>query len=75
MFIKKDTRKVSEILSTQGDGDSEDSGVFKFARRTQEFKGDLTLLSRHRKGLAAATSISLYNNELNSLKGIHALQV
>mmetsp|Transcript_12673 Transcript_12673/g.29821 ORF Transcript_12673/g.29821 Transcript_12673/m.29821 type:complete len:295 (+) Transcript_12673:63-947(+) len=67
MFIKKDTRKLGEIL------DGDDVSKLKLARRKREFKGGTlaTLCRSSRKLKGSTTYINLYANELTSISGIH----
>lgn len=73
MFIKKDTRKVQEILQ----GDESELRVLKLARRRFEFKnGDLNILFNSKttsNKLKSSEYISLYGNELHKIEGIDCL--
>eukprot|EP01138_Halocafeteria_seosinensis_P000573 gb/GECG01000588.1/.p1 GENE.gb/GECG01000588.1/~~gb/GECG01000588.1/.p1 ORF type:complete len:173 (+),score=31.59 gb/GECG01000588.1/:1-519(+) len=65
MFIKKDTRKVVEILE-----DPEDSKEsLNLARREAEFEKDTSILCRneYKDRLSRCAFLSLYNNKLESL--------
>jgi hypothetical protein len=73
MFIKKDTRKIQEILLE----DEDKLRVLKLARRRNEFKGGDVNVLFHSKAVSKLTSseyISLYGNELNTIKGIDCLR-
>jgi hypothetical protein len=71
MFIKKDTRKVEDILT-----DPEDSRThLKLARRSAEFKRSVAVVCSPEAvaQLGRLRYMSLYGNELKSLRGIGAL--
>jgi Leucine-rich repeat (LRR) protein len=77
MFIKKDTRKVAEIVAAKTeDGEPGGTKKFKLARRQQEFRsGHINQLVRGSSksgGLKKAEMVSLYNNGLTTIRGIHA---
>jgi hypothetical protein len=71
MFVKKDTRKVVEILYDEKD----DRSTLKLARREAEFNGDTTLLldPTHGKQLENVKFLSLYGNKLEKLTHISTL--
>jgi len=72
MFIKKDLRKVQEILEDEED----DRRTLKLARREAQFDGKIEVLARarHRPALKNCEYLSLYNNKLRSIRGIDAFQ-
>jgi hypothetical protein len=65
MFIKKDTRKVAEILYDEKD----DRSALLLARREAEFAGDTRLLCDPASGsqLRNTRQLSLYGNKLRRL--------
>ena len=78
MFIKKDSRKVVEILLDDGPGGSGGEGraSLSLGRREPEFGGDTAVLLGGEGAatrLAATRSLSLYGNRLHSLSGWEAL--
>ena len=73
MFIKKDSRKVSEILSDESDPRTH----LKLARRGAEFASGLSPLlchERHLPALQALQTLSLYGNSLSDVTGIGVLK-
>lgn len=71
MFIKKDNRKVLEIIY------SEDSDLtqLKLARREAEFAAgtDLLLSPQHSAQLATTRHLTLYNNKLTKLTNVRSI--
>lgn len=65
MFIKKDQRKVIEILEVPSDSIS-----LKLGRRSAEFGGTSRLLTdpQHAPKLAGVRQCSLYGNDLRKLE-------
>lgn len=71
MFIKKDLRKIEQILV-----DSEDDRVsLKLSKRPSEFQGQIGVLCRDSKigALSNLRFLNLYENSLSSLQGIGIL--
>lgn len=68
MFIKKDLRRIEEIL--QDDNDSKE--FLKFSKRSAEFNGNIQILcyEKHIRLMENVRNISLYDNKLISLNGI-----
>ena len=74
MFIKKDTRKIGEILADEADPRTQ----LKLARRAAEFRGvepgvRCLCAERHLPRLQALEMLSLYSNELTSVEGLGLL--
>ena len=71
MFIKKDLRKIEEILADETD--TRDS--LKLSKRPGEFQGSVRALCRESRipALANLRVLNLYENELTSLQGIGML--
>ncbi len=71
MFIKKDLRKIEEILVD--DNDKRD--ILKLSKRTAEFQGSLRILCRESKlnSLSNLKILNLYDNSLTSIDGIGLL--
>ena len=70
MFIKKDLRKVQEILEDPSDPRK----TLKLGRREAQFNGNISVLidDKYRDALESCEYLSLYNNKLDSIRGIHA---
>lgn len=71
MFIVKDTRKIAEIIA---EGSEDDLRNLKLSRRKGEFReGVITSLCRSSSAakLRSTEVLSLYANQLTSVKGIH----
>lgn len=71
MFIKKDRRRVDEILK-----DPEDKrDVLKLSKRVAEFQGSIKLITKeiNISALVNLRVLNLYDNELTSLAGIGML--
>ena len=70
MFIKKDMRKIDEILNDPKD----DRTVLKLSKRAPEFEGTLSILTRENrlKALTNLTMVNLYDNSITTLDGIGA---
>jgi len=71
MFIKKDLRKIEEILNDPKD----ERTSLKLAKRTGEFDGNISCLTRKLDALSNLTSVNLYDNSLLTLEGIGALSI
>ena len=71
MFIKKDARKLAEIVADASD----DRSALKLARRGPEFRGDTRALftADHAPAFARTRYLSLYNNKLASVNGLSTL--
>ena len=71
MFIKKDSRKLSDIVADPGD----DRAHLKLARRGPEFRGDTRALftAENAPQFARTRYLSLYNNKLVSVNGLSTL--
>jgi Leucine-rich repeat (LRR) protein len=68
MFIKKDHRKIDEILS-----DATDMRVeLKLSKRVPEFQGSIQILSHENKigAYENLRALNLYDNDLSSVSGI-----
>ena len=72
MFIKKDSRKLSEIATDPSD----DRRVLKLARRGPEFRGDTRgfLTAANAPSFSNTAYLSLYNNKLTTINGLSTLQ-
>ena len=70
MFIKKDMRKIDEILNDPKD----DRTVLKLSKRAPEFEGTLSILTRENRlqALTNLTMVNLYDNSITTLDGIGA---
>lgn len=71
MFIKKDLRKIEEILNDPAD--SRERMILP--KRSSEFSGNVKILCKENnaKKIANLKVLNLYENELTSLKGIGVL--
>lgn len=71
MFIKRDLRKIDEILGDE----SASKAVLKFSNRKAEFDGNVRVLCRESKleQLSEVHAINLYGNDIHSLQGIGLL--
>jgi Leucine-rich repeat (LRR) protein len=71
MFIKKDLRKIEEILSDESD----ERETLKLAKRSPEFQGSVRILCRESKlpALANLKVLNLYDSAIESLQGIGML--
>jgi Leucine-rich repeat (LRR) protein len=71
MFIKKDLRKIEEILIDEED----DRTSLKLSKRPAEFKGQISILCRESKidALKNLRFLNLYENSLTSLQGVGIL--
>ena len=72
MFIKKDTRKVPEIIADESD----ERETMLLGRRGAEFINGLSVLC-HEKNVPRLQSLrvlSLYGNQLENIQGIEALR-
>mmetsp|Transcript_86208 Transcript_86208/g.243492 ORF Transcript_86208/g.243492 Transcript_86208/m.243492 type:complete len:323 (-) Transcript_86208:41-1009(-) len=77
MFIKKDTRKVVEILAEDGADPSKPLTELHLGRRHAEFKGKVSVLCQraHKAALANVERLSLYDDQLTSIRGISLFAV
>ena len=70
MFIKRDIRKLEEILA-----DKEDQReILKLSKRAPEFEGTIAKLCSDSKPLKNLRVLNLYNNHLKNLDGIGILR-
>lgn len=69
MFIKKDLRKVDEILADPNDS----RDILKLAKRPAEFNGGISILCRDSRSLLNLRVLNLYDNALTNLNGIGIL--
>lgn len=71
MFIKKDLRKIDEILADENDK----KDILKLAKRSAEFQGSVRALCRESKlqSLANLRILNLYDNCLTDVDGIGLL--
>ena len=71
MFIKKDNRKVLEIIYSE----DSDLSQLKLARREAEFAAgtDLLLSPQHSAQLASTRHLTLYNNKLTKLTNVRSI--
>lgn len=71
MFIKKDLRKIEEILVD----DQDQRTSLKLSKRPAEFKGQVSVLCKESKleALSNLRFLNLYENSLTSLQGIGIL--
>lgn len=71
MFIKKDNRKVLEIIYSE----DSDLSQLKLARREAEFAAgtDLLLSPQHSAQLASTRHLTLYNNKLTRLTNVRSI--
>ena len=71
MFIKKDLRKIEEILMDEED----DRTSLKLSKRPAEFNGQISILCRESKihALQNLRFLNLYENSLTSLQGVGIL--
>jgi Leucine-rich repeat (LRR) protein len=67
MFIKKDLRRIEEILQ-----DKENDETLKFSKRTAEFNGSIHILcyEKHVELMKNVKIMNLYDNKLVSINGI-----
>ena len=72
MFIKRDLRKLIEILDESNESHAD---VLNLSRRQSEFVGSTkTLFNESRvKALRTAKILNLYDNALTSLQGLEVL--
>ena len=69
MFIKRDIRKLEEILA-----DKEDQReILKLSKRAPEFEGTIAKLCGDSMPLMNLRVLNLYNNRLKNLEGIGIL--
>lgn len=74
MFIKKDLRKIPEILEDEED----DREVMRLSKRSAEFKGSLQVLRLSlysNSSLSKLRVLNLYDNHINTLEGIGNLDI
>ena len=71
MFVKKDLRKIDEILVD----DEDERTSLKLSKRSSEFKGNVGIICRESKikALSNLRFLNLYENSLTSLQGIGIL--
>ena len=71
MFVKKDLRKVDEILSDQDDPRK----ILKLSKRSNEFEGSIRIITWEQKltSMQNLTILNLYGNKINNLNGIGSL--
>ena len=69
MFVKKDLRKLEEILVDETDKRE----VLRLSKRAPEFEGAVTKLCCDPTPLMNLRVLNLYNNQLKSLEGIGIL--
>jgi Leucine-rich repeat (LRR) protein len=71
MFIKRDLRKISIILSDK----SSDKETLKFSSRKEEFEGSVKTLccESHLSAFAELKTLNLYANDIRNLQGIGVL--
>ena len=71
MFIKKDLRKIDEILTDEKDSRE----VLKLAKRGSEFNGSLRIICRENRlnSLGNLKILNLYDNSLTNVQGIGLL--
>ena len=71
MFIKRDLRKIEDILADESSGKS----LLKFSNRKAEFNGNVHVLCKESKlhYLAELDTLNLYANDISSLQGIGLL--
>ena len=71
MFIKKDQRKIDEILAD----DEDERTSLKLSKRPSEFQGSVEVLCRQSKmaSLSRLRFLNLYENSLSNLQGIGLL--
>merc|ERR1711968_384744 len=69
MFVKKDVRKIEEILVDETDKRE----VLRLSKRAPEFEGNITKLCCDSTPLMNLRVLNLYNNRLKNLEGIGIL--
>ena len=71
MFIKRDLRKIDEILCDESDSKE----VLKLSNRKAEFEGSIRILCRETRipSLSNLRVLNLYGNDIDSLQGIGTL--
>jgi Leucine-rich repeat (LRR) protein len=71
MFIKKDTRKIPEILTDEADK----RDYLKLSKRAAEFQGSTRLLFKESnlQSFMNLKSLNLYDNDLSSIQGVGIL--
>lgn len=72
MFIKKDLRRIEEIIHDPGESIQE----LKFSKRSSEFNGTISVLTeeKHLQRMTNLLKLNLYDNSLHSLFGIEKFQ-
>ncbi len=72
MFIKKDLRKIPQILSDAAEDDAPRLTELRLARRPAEFSGSITVLTQphYAPTLEHLVSLSLYDCQISNLDGI-----
>lgn len=73
MFIKKDKRKINEILKEEGTT----LDTLKLSKRTAEFQGNLRIICQEAKVklLTNLRILNLYDNALSNIDGIGMLSL
>jgi hypothetical protein len=73
MFIKKDLRKVDQILVDRNDTREE----LKLANRKTEFCGSLNILCQKSKlpSLSSLRVLNLYDNDISDIQGIIFIKI
>ena len=72
MFIKRDLRKVDQILADT----SNEKKILKFSNRKEEFQSNIRILCRESYLNSAFTNLvtlNLYANDISSIEGIGIL--
>lgn len=71
MFIKRDLRKIDEILVDTSDSRE----IMKLSNRKAEFEGSIRILCRESRipSLKNLLTLNLYGNDIVDLQGIGAL--
>lgn len=72
MFIKRDLRKIDEILANE---EGENRSILKFSNRKAEFDGSIRVLCRESRlhSLSSLNILNLYGNDIADLSGIGML--
>lgn len=69
MFVKKDHRKIEEVLLDDGDNRE----ILKLSKRAPEFEGTIAKLCGDAAPFLHLRILNLYNNQLRDLEGIGIL--
>ena len=73
MFIKRDLRKVDQILADS----SNDKKILKFSNRKAEFQSTIKILCREsyvNTAFVNLVTLNLYSNDISSIDGIGILK-